>query len=267
MKSPDYSIITELPNTEVPKEQLERFYQRYKFAAQHTQGGKVLEIACGGGQGLSLLSSHSSFVVGMEYDLQNAGIAGHTYTDSKDVQVLQMDAHELAFRGHTFDLVAIFEAIYYFNDIQGVLKECRRVMKPEAKIVIGSANREWSDFNPSPFSVRYYSLQELYELLDGEGFEVEVYISHRIPENRGVASKALSLAKRFAVRWGLMPKSMRAKRILKKLISHQMVTLPCELEEGLVEYIAPERANPKDYGPEFKVMYAVANLKNGKSDG
>ena len=70
----DYSTITELPKTEVSQLQLNRSFQRYMFASKYCEGGKVIEIGCGGGQGLNLLINVSDELVGYDIDGINVDI-------------------------------------------------------------------------------------------------------------------------------------------------------------------------------------------------
>ena len=62
-------------------------------------------------------------------------------------------------------------------------------LETKGNIVICSANKDWHSFNSSPFSTKYYSLNELYELGKNSGFEVETFTS--FPDN------PKSLIKRF----------------------------------------------------------------------
>mgnify|MGYP000417441517 CR=1 FL=1 len=71
----DYNTITELPGTQVTELQIRRSYQRYTFASNLIKGGYVLEVGCGGGQGLSLLNKNAEKVIGCDIDKNNLKIA------------------------------------------------------------------------------------------------------------------------------------------------------------------------------------------------
>ena len=210
LKNRDFSIITELPQTRVPQEQLERFYQRYFFASTIcSKGGNILEIACGGGQGLALLEKNCGKIVAGDITLQNVRRVRLTYDSGNKIFPLQMDGHSIPFADSSFDAILLFEAIYYFSDVNLLLNECKRVLKPKGIVMVGSANNEWRDFNPSPYAMTYYSAGELFSLLTSTGFSTTLYTSYIIHEDRGFVSRFLSLLKRIAVKNNLMPKSMK----------------------------------------------------------
>ena len=55
----NYSTITELPKSKVAVIQIQRAHHRYVFASAYCKPDeKTLEIACGGGQGLGILSEN-----------------------------------------------------------------------------------------------------------------------------------------------------------------------------------------------------------------
>lgn len=60
----DYVQLTAIAGDEVSQEQVERLYQRYVWAARYCEGKRVLEAACGTGQGLGCLATTASEVVG-----------------------------------------------------------------------------------------------------------------------------------------------------------------------------------------------------------
>ena len=70
-----YNTITELPNTSVSELQLKRAHQRYVFASKYCNNGHVVEIGCGGGQGLGLLSTNTINIIGCDVDEANLEIA------------------------------------------------------------------------------------------------------------------------------------------------------------------------------------------------
>ena len=82
-----------------------------------------------------------------------------------------MDAQSLPLETASFDVVMLFEAIYYLPNPELFLREARRVLRPDGLLLICSANCERADFNASPFSHRYFSARDLGSLLSREGFD------------------------------------------------------------------------------------------------
>ena len=256
----DYTIITELPNTKIPIEQLQRFYQRYKFAQGFCAGKRVLEVACGGGQGLQLLKNNSSFVVGGDLTAPNVKQAHAANRSCSCVETLVFDSQKLPLKKASFDVIIVFEAIYYFDDLEAFMSECKRVLSPGGVLIVSSANREWDDFNPSPFSVQYYSAQELHQLFSRHKLPTQVFTSFLISENKGIKDTIVSTIKKTAMRLNLMPKSMKYKALFKKLFIGSLVDFPPVITEGTTPYIVPEEIDPDKYYTQFKVMYTVSTF-------
>lgn len=64
----EYVTVTELPGFKAHREQIERLYHRYRFAAEYCKGKEVLEVACGGGIGLGYLGKFATKVVSGDID-------------------------------------------------------------------------------------------------------------------------------------------------------------------------------------------------------
>ena len=261
MKDADYSLITERPGSGVTQEQILRAYQRYHFASLHSQGRDLLEVACGGGIGLSLLAESARTVTAIDLDTKNLAQTREIHRGDNRIRIAEGDAQQLPFPDHNFDVVILFEAIYYLPEPERFLADCRRVLRPGGKIIIGSANREWRDFNPSLYSVRYYSTSELQGLLRKNGFATEMYRGFPVGANGGPVHAALSWIKRTAVKLHLIPKSMRYKKFLKRIFVGRLVPLPGKLAPGSADYLPPVPIEPSDTDRQFKVIYAVATLK------
>ncbi|OGQ23341.1 MAG: hypothetical protein A3I05_05230 [Deltaproteobacteria bacterium RIFCSPLOWO2_02_FULL_44_10] len=254
----DYSLITERAGANVTQEQLLRVYQRYVFAAQYCHGKDVLEAACGSGVGLGLLGDVAHSVTALDCERKNLFHAETTYQQDSKVRILHGDAQAIPFPDKSFDVVILYEAIYYLSHPEKFFAECKRVLRSGGRLIIGSANREWADFNPSIYSTRYFSASELYEMMEKEGFQTKIYKGFPIEESQGGKQKVLSLMKRVAVKLHCIPKSMKYKKFLKRIFVGQLVPLPPRLTQGSVEYREP---TPLSLGKEtqFKVIYAVGH--------
>ena len=176
--SVNYSTVTELPGSLVARLQLERAYNRYKFASTFCKGKDVLEVACGGGQGLGLLSRSANRVVGADCEKDNLLHAYSTYAGRDDLEIVELDAHDLKFDDNSFDVILLYEAIYYLESPEQFLKECRRLLRGGGRLIICTANKDWVDFNPSPYSYRYFSVPELRQLCEEPGFDVQFFGAH-----------------------------------------------------------------------------------------
>lgn len=254
----DYTAVTEATGNRVTRETLSMLYTRYRTAAAFCDGKDVLEVACGSGQGLGYVAAKAGRVIGGDYTEGLLRKAHRHY--SGRVSLVQLDAHVLPFRGQSFDVVVLYEAIYYLAQPDQFLNECRRVLRDEGIVLICTVNKEWSDFNPSPFSMRYFAARELGELLAGRGFSVELYGA--FPVSGGSAKdRVVSLLKRAAVVLHLIPKTMKGKEVLKRLFFGRLMLIPPEVTDGMAELCPLVPINGDSVISDYKVLYAVGRIR------
>jgi hypothetical protein len=159
------------------------------------------------------------------------------------VPLLRLDAQTLPFRERSFDAVVLFETVYYLRHPAGFVAECARVLRPGGLLLIGTVNPDAAGFHPSPFARRYFSAGELRELLRGGGFSAEIFGGFR----EAAASRrdrCLAALKRIAGRAGLIPKTMRGRETLKRLVFGRLTTLPPEILPQDYVYEPPAPMDP-----------------------
>src|SRR5690349_18290635 len=149
VRAPDFSSVTELPRQGATRMQMSMLRTRYGWAAQYAAGKYVLEVACGAGLGLVWLAQRARRVAAGDIDQENCRIAREACCGQANIRVEWMDALELPFEARSFDLVVLFEALYYLTDVPRFLAEARRVLRPGGALLISTVNCEWSGFHPS----------------------------------------------------------------------------------------------------------------------
>lgn len=254
----DYTTVTEATGTRVTRDALSMLYTRYKSAVAFCGGKDVLELACGSGQGLGFLAAKARRIIGGDYSEALLRIAHRHYGGR--VPLVQLDAHMLPFRDGSFDVLIIYEAIYYLTDPDMCLDECRRVLRDRGVVLICTVNKEWSGFNPSPFSTRYFAVRELGELLIRQGFSVELYCA--FPVSRGSAKERIvSLVRRVAVSLQLIPGTMKGKELLKRLFFGSLTPIPPEVTDGMADLhmLLPVTGNTAL--SDYKVLYAIGRVR------
>ncbi len=252
----EYVTITETPVTRGSREQLARLYSRYRFALDASRDGDVLEVACGAGLGLGYLSRHARSVTGGDIDEDNLRFARSTYGKRGNIEILKLDAEKLPFSDGNFDVVLLYEAIYYLPRPELFVREARRVLRSGGRLIVCSANKEWDEFNPSPLSRTYFSASELYDLLTSNLFRAEMYGECPV-ETKSARGKLTGMIKKIAVRFHLMPKTMKGKELLKRMFFGKLVALPAEITEGMSDYIPPVLIAHDKPCPDYKVVFAV----------
>jgi SAM-dependent methyltransferase len=251
----DYSVVTETVGSRVTSEALSMLYTRYAFAARLAEGRDVLEVACGGGPGLGYLAKHARRVFGGDYT-QRLLVAAQQHYRGR-IPLIRLDAHALPFRSASVGVVLLHEALYYLAEAAAFVDEAGRVLTRPGCLIISTVNREWTDFNPSPFSTRYFSGEELLALLRDRGFQTEIYgafpLGHGTPRGR-----LISLIRRLAVRLHLIPTTMRGKVLLKRIFLGRLAAFPAEVVDAMAPYRPPTRLRADGPIRDFKVLFAVA---------
>lgn len=253
-RTTDYTGVTETPGTLVSRDAASMALSRYELVRQLAAGRRVLEVACGSGQGLRYVARTAAWIVGGDI---TAGLLARAQRHNRGViPLVQFDAHHLPFANASFEVVEIHEAIYYMSDTRRVFDECRRVLQSGGTLVISSINPAWPDFNPSAHAMRFLRAEELRAALL-LGFR-EVEIRFGFPVKRSTAVDAVvSAIKRVAVRLKLIPKTMGGKTLLKRMFLGPLTPVPAELTPGCASIDLPQDS-PIDAAPNFRVIYAVA---------
>ncbi len=251
--SGDFSTVTETWGLGASPEQLAMQYFRYRMAAEVGGGGSVLEIGCGSGMGIPYLAARGRMVVGGDYTM---GLLEEARRHLPDANLVRMDAQHLPFRDRVFDAVLMLEMIYYVADQQAAFAESRRVLKPGGRLMVCLPNRDRLHFNPSPFSTRYPSLREITTLFAESGFEVHVYGNFSVDEE-SLRDRVLRPIRHLAVSSNLIPGSMRAKSMVKRMLYGRLPALGA-VHDGMADYTEPVELEPSaESDNRFKNLYAV----------
>jgi SAM-dependent methyltransferase len=235
MNSADFTTVTEVPGILASRRELSQMYTRYHWASKFVLGKRVLELACGSGPGLGFfLSEGASRVMGSDIEERNLRHARQHYAGRPGLEFQIIDAHAIPVPDASFDVVVIFEAIYYLATPSAFFREAFRVLAPGGKLLVATVNREWPQFNPSPFSLWYPSARELSEALKAVGFEVVV--KGGFPDERGsLISRFVAVVRRMAIRLHLIPRTMKGKELFKRIFYGRLKPIPAELKVGAYE--------------------------------
>lgn len=233
-------------------------YARYAHARSFCAGKSVLEVACGAGQGLGFLAARASRVVGGDYSQRLIDVAVAHY--GHRVPLVCLDAHTLPFAPASFDVILLFEAIYYLADARRFIREVRRTLRADGVLLICTVNRDWRDFNPSPFSTSYPSAAELNHLLTSEGFSAALFGAFRDRQD-GLRASAISAVRQAAVALGLIPRTMKGKERLKRLFYGPLAEAPPEIADRDLPAVSLEPLTPATPAGLYKVLYAVARRR------
>ena len=251
----DYTSITEVPGSRATRQQLARLHDRYHFAKQLAGNRRVLEVACGAGMGLGYLAGEAQFVVGGDYTEPLLHAAQGNCGGR--VPLVRLDAQELPFRESSFDLVFMFEAIYYLQHPEKFVQEARRVLDKDGLLLIGTVNRDWTGFAPSNLSTRYFSVPELCDMIASGGFS-NLQVFAAFPDTGGIGHELLSLARRAAARLHLIPGSLKPREALKRILYGRLVPIPPQVTDDMPKSEPPQPIPADRPNHTHSIIYCVA---------
>jgi SAM-dependent methyltransferase len=254
---PDFSSVTEAPGLKASPEQLTRLYHRYRFALDFCEAKDVLEVACGSGLGLGFMARKARCVVGGDIDEKNIRLA-RRLEKGPNTRIIAMDAHRLPFRDRSFDVLLLFEAIYYFESPEAFILEANRVLRPRGTFVIGAVNGTWPDLHPSPFARRYFSVPELVQMMEMRFSRTEAYGAFWARQ-KGISARCLLFLKRMAVKGNLIPGSLAARAYLKRLFYGPLQPVPDQVREGMSPYDPPAPIRTDTVSKDYVILYVVGH--------
>lgn len=264
-KPPRFEDLTETTGIPISREGADMIYTRYRVASRLAAGRRVLEVGCGAGQGLGLVGSAAEAVIGGDYSLALLR-SGRAHYGSR-FPLVCLSAERLPFASATFDTVLCFEASYYVPDMALAFREIVRVLRGAGTVLFVNANPERPDFITSPHSTHYHTADECRSALSALGLKVQVEGAFPVDATgSGTRSRALSVARSAARRvlegLHLVPRTLRGRARLKRLIYGRLREVPAELAEGFGEEAARTPVTP---GPVtgFKVLYVTARKTAG----
>lgn len=132
---------------------------RYTFAARRLAAGRILDVACGTGYGMGMLSVPGRDVVGADIELDALRTA------KTIAPVVAADGAGLPFPSATFDAVTTFETLEHLEHRAAFLAEVERVLRPGGALILSTPNARYTrpvDGRPrNPFHVFEYTPEEL----------------------------------------------------------------------------------------------------------
>jgi ubiquinone/menaquinone biosynthesis C-methylase UbiE len=246
----DYGTITEDWGTVANQEQASMAATRYQWLAEAAEGKELLDLSSGTGYGLASVTGctrliASDLMYGNVHRAREKGIRA---------EFLQADASRIPLRSSSIDVVACIEALYYLSAQPDFFHEAARVLRPGGTLLVSLPNRHRLDFEPGGRSTSYPDAIELRRMsIDADLIPAVTGAYSWADRNE---SALLRLVRRALVRTGLIPKSMRAKSILKRLVYRHMQPL----SEAVLTAPAQRRTEipPGSDGGPYTMLYLEA---------
>ena len=111
---------------------------RYLFDGIPTKNKKLLEIGCGRGGGIDLLSTQFEFQSIEGCDLNQPNI-DHCKKHSKFARFKISDAEHLEYKDNQFDIVLNVESSHHYKDLEKFYSEVKRVLKESGVFLYADA--------------------------------------------------------------------------------------------------------------------------------
>jgi SAM-dependent methyltransferase len=251
----DFLTVTELSGDEVTQEQVDRICNRYFWAGEYCNGKDVLEVACGTGQGMGYIDSLAKTFVAGDFSKEILAKAQQHYESR--IKLSRFDAQQMPFPDHSLDVVILFEAIYYLPSAERFINECTRILRKNGTILISTSNKDLFDFNPSPYSFVYYGVEEFGKLFKEAGYTTSFFGNTPV-DSLSFRQKIFRPIKKLAVTYHLVPGSMQGKKLLKKLVFGEMVSMPAEINASTAKYVKPSQLITDTADKRHKVIYCAA---------
>ena len=138
---------------------------KYLFASEHLSGSSILDIACGTGYGTNILFERHPDFSFFGCDLDNSAITYAKNHYSKQITFKQCNAYSTGFEDNFFDTIISFETLEHLEDGSLFLKEIKRILKPNGKLICSTPNKTFGErlgstkekpLNPYHISLYYH---------------------------------------------------------------------------------------------------------------
>lgn len=142
-------------------------WHRYAWASSLVTDKVVLDAACGEGYGSALLAHSAASVIGIDVDADTIAHACQRYARD-GLRFECSDCLQLPLADDSVDVVVSLETLEHLSDHDGLLREFRRVLKPDGLLVLSSPDRQqYSEASgyDNPFHAKELNREEFEALL------------------------------------------------------------------------------------------------------
>lgn len=151
-----------------------RHLAAYLYASRLAGGREVLDAGCGEGFGTEMLARTATRVLGIDYSAGAIASARAAYGGRPNLELRQLDVHDLPKLGRRFDLVTNFQVVEHLPDPARFLAAIRAVLAPDGVLVLTTPNRLTS-VSENPYHLHEYTAEELAALLRPIFGRVDLY--------------------------------------------------------------------------------------------
>ena len=172
----------------------------WEFCLGHLPGsldGSVLDIGCGGGGFLRMLSERYPFAMLFGVDISDDALAMTSEVNAGAVAAGGLELHlapadSLPFEDGSFDMVTAMETYFFWPDIAAGIREAARVLSPGGVMAVGSELRRGSGDDARVDGLcREHGMTilpdgELLAIMDSAGLDAQAFVGEAGVLYRGV---------------------------------------------------------------------------------
>ncbi len=148
--------------------------------------GRILETGCGTGMYSKTIAEKAKHLTSCDYSEEMLTVASRNLSDLPNTTTTKEDCMNLSFSDNTFDSVILINILHIIQDPETTLKEAKRVLKPEGRLIIISFTtygmsfinkikmiyRYLKTYGKPPASSRTLTLISAENLIKNQGFNI-----------------------------------------------------------------------------------------------
>ncbi len=147
----------------------QRLLKAYHEAAPFIEGN-VLELGCGEGRGVEIISKNADSYLALDKILEVINKLAERFPDQKFKQAV---FPPVDFPDESFDTIVSFQVIEHIKDDRLFLKEIARLLKPNGRAIISTPNIKMT-LSRNPWHIREYTGDELAEICANSFSQVDI---------------------------------------------------------------------------------------------
>ena len=165
--------------TSIMNRQNRPFYKDVMRLLSLSDSDSVLDLGCGNGYVLNMLASNSACALtGVDFSpgaIKSAMSRNRKFVSGGRVNLVCQDMRRLPFSDCSFDKAVSINTVYFWEDLDGIMAEVWRVLKPGGLFVNALYTNDTLDrFSHTKFGYKRFMLSELVFAARNAGFAVDI---------------------------------------------------------------------------------------------
>ena len=228
----DYAEFTEVSGNLITRDQLIRMRHRYSWARENISNGSYgLELCCGSGQGLKILSDVSTRVDAVDVTSSLIQKANIESIENVCCEINDVISFLSQIKEPKYDYIVLFECIYFFQSWEEVLKLALNSLKPGGSIFITWPNPLKEDFVKCEHTYKYPLISEINSFIEENRDNCSTqFYGYGSSDSNSLSSRIKSKLKLIARKFNLIPKTQSGRILLKRIFQGKLLAMPNSID-------------------------------------